>query len=74
MALDILPAKASITTEYYTKVVLQKVVNAISEQRLAVKISKTLMLQDNAVSHNAKITATFLGERRPKYWPASPTI
>ena len=64
VALDILPEKASITAKYYTEVVLQKVVNAICEQRPTVGTSRTLMLHDNAASHNAKVTTTFLEERQ----------
>ena len=63
VAIDILPAKTSITATYYTEVVLRKVVKAICEQRPTVGCSKTLMLHDNAAPNKAKVTTTFLEKR-----------
>ena len=77
VALDILPAKASITATYYTKVVLRRVVDAICEQRPTVGTSRTLMLHDNAAPHKAKVTTTFLEEREIKvlaHPPYSPDL
>lgn len=77
VAIDILPEKASITAKYYTQVVLQKVVDAVCEQRPNVGTSKTMLLHDNAAPHKAKVTTTFLEERRVKvldHPPYSPDL
>ena len=63
VAIDILPAKTSVTATYYTEVVLRKVIETICEQRPTVGCSRTLMLHDNSAPHKAKVTTTFLEER-----------
>ena len=72
VAIDILPAKTSVTATYYTEVVLRKVVEAICEQRPTVGCSRTLMLHDNSAPHKAKVTTTFLEEREIRVLAHSP--
>ena len=63
VALEILPEKTTVTSKYYTEVVLPKVEDSICEQRPTIKTSKTLLLHDNAVPHKAKLITTYLNER-----------
>lgn len=51
VALDIFPAKTTITAKHYTEVVLPKVEKLICEQRPAAKMTKMLLLLDNVAPH-----------------------
>ncbi|GFR89627.1 transposase [Elysia marginata] len=54
LVVDILPQDTTMTAIYYVQNVLSQVKSAINEQRPKVRISRTLLLHDNAGSHKAR--------------------
>ena len=63
VAINNLPLKTTITANYCTKMVAQKIKNSICEQRETTKTSKMLLLHDKKALYKAKVRMTFQHER-----------
>ena len=79
MAVDILPEKTTMTSHHYTGALLAKVVSAVLEQQLNVRITRrTLLLHGNATPpHKTRATTQCLeGEqlRALAHPPYSPNV
>ena len=87
VVVGILPQKPTLTATYYAETVVTagEWFKSIRQQRPTVGTSKTILLQDNASAHKAKVTVTFLKEqhiqvlqplplRLPPRLPPSPTV
>ena len=72
VCVDVLPEKMTITGQYYTNIVLPKMVKEMTEQRPATGTARVLLLHDNASSHKTKMVSAYLDQEKIKQLPHPP--